>query len=135
MAGVKLDTVRSGVKLLSGVLKEVDNRYDGNKKLSRSELKDYIDTFGDGASLDSALDQVFKYAQKKFNTRQPTLSELNKALADAAKGAARADTDHSKTLSRAERRAMADTWQAVVDFAQDYKGSKVSDIVEPRGAP
>jgi ubiquinol-cytochrome c reductase cytochrome b subunit len=58
-----------------------------------------------------------------------------KALADAMQFTARADIDKSKDLSPTERKALAKTWDSVVEFAKDYKGTSVRDIVTPRNAP
>jgi hypothetical protein len=66
-AGVSLPVVRDGVKLLSGVLKKIDAEGNGDAKVSRGELKNFIDGFGDGASMDAALSKVYRYAQKKFD--------------------------------------------------------------------
>lgn len=135
MANIKLDTVRSGVKVLSGLLKKAD--FEGNEsgRVSRTELRNFIDSYGDGGSLDAALSKVYSYAKARFKTDAPTVSELNKALADAMKGVARGDTNDNKSISATERRALASTWKAVADFAQEYKGMSVGDIMYPRGAP
>ncbi|MBI3180902.1 MAG: hypothetical protein HYZ28_02025 [Myxococcales bacterium] len=135
MASVKLDTVRNGVKLLSGLLKEADFQGNESGKVSKRELRDFIDNWGDGGSLDDALKKVYRYAQAKYGTQAPSIQELNRALADAMRNAAKADKDHSKTLSVSERRALATTWKAVVEFAKDYRGSSVSDILHPQSAP
>lgn len=142
MASVKLDTVRSGVKLLSGLMKAADNAEDynlskanGNGKVTAFELKEFKDAYGDGASLDKAMSAVHRYAQAKFKVKEPTTAQLNKALADAMQFTARADIDKSKDLSVTERKSLAKTWDAVVEFAKDYRGTSVRDIVSPRGAP
>ncbi|MEW5740747.1 MAG: hypothetical protein AB1938_17600 [Myxococcota bacterium] len=135
MASVKLDTVRSGVKLLSGLLKKADQEWNSNGKVSKRELNDFIDSYGDGASMDKALENVYKYAQAKFKKSEPSVAELNKALADAMRNSAKADKNDSKDLSPTERRTMAKTWDSVVEFAKDYKGSSVRDIMYPPSAP
>jgi hypothetical protein len=138
MASIKLDTVRSGVKLLSGLMKEADNHLveaNGDKKVSNFELKAFKDNFGDGGSMDKAMSAVHKYAQAKFKVRNPSTTQLNQALADAMRFTARADIDKSKDLSPTERKSMAKTWDSVVEFAKEYKGTSVRDIVSPRGAP
>lgn len=135
MASVKLDTVRAGVKLLSGVMKRADLEGDENKRVSNSELKAFKDSYGDGGSMDKAMAAVHKYAQAKFKVTNPSTDQLNKALADAMKYTARADIDKSKDLSAAERRSLSKTWGAVVEFAKDYRGTSVRDIVTPRSAP
>ena len=135
MASVKLDTVRSGVKLLSGVLKEADLQNNEDGKVTSREIKDFKDSYGDGASLDKAMTAVHKYAQAKYGVTNPTEKQINSALADAMKYTARADINGSKDLSPTERRALSATWEAVVKFAIDYKGSSVRDIVSPSSAP
>ncbi len=135
MAGVKLDTVRSGVKLLSGLLKAADNEMDGNGRVSAKDVKAFKDSFGDGGSMDAAMTKIVKYAQAKFGVQSPSITQLNQALSDAMKAAANADTNKSKNLSPTEQKALAATWKAVVEFAGDYRGTSVSDIVSPRGAP
>ncbi len=135
MASIKLDTVRSGVKLLSGVLKKADFEGNADGKISNGELKAFKDSYGDGASLDKAMASVHKYAQAKFGVTNPSATQLNKALGDAMQFTARADIDKSKDLSPTERKALAKTWDSVVEFAKDYKGTSVRDIVTPRNAP
>ncbi|MDP3499769.1 MAG: hypothetical protein Q8S33_05530 [Myxococcales bacterium] len=142
MAAIKLDTVRSGVRLLSGLMKAADNREDynlskanGDKRLSPFELKEFKDAYGDGASLDKAMTAIHKYAQAKFGVKNPSTTQLNQALADAMKFTARADIDKSKDLSPTERKSLAKTWDSVIQFAKDYQGTSVRDIVSPRGAP
>lgn len=134
-AGVTLPTVREGVKLLSGVLKKIDAEGNGDAKVSRGELKNFIDGFGDGASMDAALNKVYRYAQKKYDVSSPSISELNKALSDAMKGVAKGDTNKSGNLSPTEQKAIADTWKAVADFSKDYKGSSVRDLMGLGSAP
>jgi predicted GH43/DUF377 family glycosyl hydrolase len=138
MASIKLDTVRSGVKLLSGLMKAADNELsesNGNKKVSNFELKGFKDFYGDGGSMDKAMTAVHKYAQAKYGVKDPSTTQLNKALADAMQFTARADINKSKDLSPAEQKSLAKTWDAVVEFAKEYKGTSVRDIVTPRGAP
>jgi hypothetical protein len=138
MASIKLDTVRSGVKLLSGLMKAADTELaeaNADKKVSNFELKAFKDNFGDGGSMDKAMAAVHKYAQAKYGVRNPSTTQLNKALADAMQFTARADIDKSKDLSPTERKALAKTWDSVVEFAKEYKGTSVRDIVTPRGAP
>lgn len=136
MAGVKLDTVRAGVKLLSGVLKAAEQEMgNGNGKITRTELRNIKDMYGDGGSLDAALTNIVKYAQAKYGVSSPSVSQLNAALADAMRNAAKADTNKSDNLSPTEQKKLATTWKSIVDFAADYKGSRVSDVVAPRGAP
>jgi hypothetical protein len=142
MASIKLDTVRSGVKLLSGLMKAADNVEDynlqkanGDKKVTPFELKDFKDNYGDGGSMDKAMSAVHRYAQAKFKVRNPSATQLNQALADAMRFTARADIDKSKDLSPTERKSLAKTWDSVVEFAKEYKGTSVRDIVSPRGAP
>jgi len=135
MASIKLDTVRSGVKLLSGVMKRAD--FDGNEngRVSNTELKAFKDSYGDGGSMDKAMAAIHKYAQAKFGVTNPSADQINKALGDAMKYTARADINKSKDLSAAERRTLSKTWDAVVEFAKDYRGTSVRDIVTPRSAP
>jgi hypothetical protein len=138
MASVKLDTVRSGVQMLSKLMKVADaelSESDGDKKVSNFELKGFKDVYGDGGSMDKAMSAVHKYAQAKYGVKEPSTTQLDKALADAMQFTARADIDKSKDLSPTERKSLAKTWDAVVEFAKAYKGASVSDIVSPRGAP
>lgn len=138
MASIKLDTVRSGVKLLSGLMKEADNHLveaNGDGRVSNFELKAFKDNFGDGGSMDKAMAAVHKYAQAKYGVRNPSSTQLNQALSDAMRFTARADIDKSKDLSPTERKSLSKTWDAVVEFAKEYKGTRVTDIVSPRGAP
>lgn len=135
MAGVKIDTVRSGVQLLSGLLKRADENNDDNGKVSRADVKNFLEVHGDGASLDAALDRVYRYAVKKYDTANPTIAQLNKALADAVKAADRADGNKNDDLSAAERKSLATTWKAIVDFAADYKGMSVDDVATNSSAP
>lgn len=138
MASIKLDTVRTGVKLLSGLMKAADTELsesNANKKVSNFELKGFKDFYGDGGSMDKAMTAVHKYAQAKFGVKDPSTTQLNKALADAMQFTARADINKSKDLSPTEQKSLAKTWDAVVEFAKEYKGTSVRDIVSPRGAP
>lgn len=135
MASVKLDTVRAGVRLLSGVMKRADLDGNENGRVSNTELKAFKDSYGDGGSMDKAMAAVHKYAQAKYGVSNPSADQINKALADAMRYTARADIDSSKDLSASERKALSKTWAAVVDFAKDYRGTSVRDIVTPRSAP
>lgn len=136
MAGVKLDTVRAGVKLLSGVLKAAESEVgNANGRVTKTELRNIKDMYGDGGSLDAALTNIVKYAQAKYKVESPSISQLNSALADAMKNAAKADTNKSDNLSPTEQKKLATTWKSIVDFAADYKGTRVSDVISPRGAP
>lgn len=133
--GTKVSDVRAGVKLLSGLLKKIDSEGNSNSAVSKTELKSFVDSWGDGASLDAALNKVFKYAQARFDVATPSVAQLNKALADAMKNVAKGDTNKSGNISPTERRVLADTWKAVVDFSKDYKGSTVRDVMGLDRAP
>jgi ribosomal protein L11 len=133
--GTKLTDVRAGVKLLSGLMKKIDAEGNNNARVSKAELKEFVDSWGDGASLNAALTKVYSYAQKRFDVESPSISQLNKALADAMAGAARGDTNASGNISPTEKRALAATWKAVVDFSADYKGSSVRDVMGINNAP
>ncbi len=135
MAGVKIDAVRSGVQLLSGLLRRADENNDDNGKVSRADVKSFIEAHGDGASMDAALDRVYRYAVKRYDTENPTIAQLNKALADAVKAATRADKNDNNDLSAAERKTLAATWKAIVDFAADYKGQAVDDVTMNNSPP
>lgn len=135
MASVKLDTVRAGVRLLSGLLKKADFEGDVNGKVTKRELREFKDSYGDGGSMDAALDKVYRYAQAKYHVVTPTVAQLNKALADAMKNSAKADTNRDKGLDAAESRKMAATWKSVVEFSKDYQGMSVRDIMHPQSAP
>ncbi|MEW5847706.1 MAG: hypothetical protein AB2A00_02790 [Myxococcota bacterium] len=125
---VKLSTVRSGVQLLSALMKEADSvgRTDG--KVSKRDISLLKDTYGDGGSLDTALDKVHRYAAAKTGKASPSITEVNRALADAMKAIAKADLDDSKALDTAEGRRLAQTWKAVVEFSSDYEGMSVDDL-------
>jgi hypothetical protein len=133
--GTKLTDVRAGVKLLSGLMKKIDSEGNSNARVSKAELKEFVDSWGDGASLDAALKKVFAYAQKRFDVESPSIAQLNKALADAMTGVAKGDTNKSGNISPSEKRALASTWQAVVDFSKDYKGNNVRDVMGLGSAP
>lgn len=133
--GPKVDDVRAGVKLLSGLMKKIDSEGDANKAVTKSELTDFVDSWGDGASLDAALSKVFRYAQARFDVSEPTIAQLNKALSDAMKGVAKGDLDKSGDVSATEKKALAATWKAVIDFSTDYKGSSVRDVMGLNRAP
>lgn len=133
--GTKLTDVRAGVKLLSGLMKKIDSEGNANARVSKTELKDFVDSWGDGATLDAALKKVYAYAQKRFDVQSPSISQLNKALADAMAGVAKGDKNDSGNISPTEKRALADTWKAVVDFSKDYKGHGVRDVMGLNNAP
>ncbi|MBL8916089.1 MAG: hypothetical protein JNM17_35645 [Archangium sp.] len=133
--GTKLTDVRAGVKLLSALMKKIDSEGNANARVSKTELKDFVDSWGDGASLDGALKKVYAYAQKRFDVQSPSIAQLNKALADAMAGVAKGDKNDSGNISPTEKRALADTWKAVVDFSKDYKGHGVRDVMGLNNAP
>ncbi len=135
MANVKLNEVRSGVKLLSGLLKAAEREGNRDGKVSRGELSEFLDYYGDGQFIDDAMSRVHKYTSHKFNTDTPTVAQLNKALSDAARASALADKDDSDSLSPSERTKMAATWKSVVSFAEEYSNFSVRDIMFPRNAP
>jgi hypothetical protein len=128
MANIKLDTVRAGVKLLSAVMKEADNQGRADGKVSAKEIKSFIDQFGDGGKLDDAMNKLFKYAQASTGKAAPTATEINKALSQAMKSIANADTNKNG-LSASEEKTLAKTWKSIVEFATEYKGTSVDDIV------
>ncbi len=130
-----LSTARSGVKLLSGLFKVADKEGYVNNRVGPSDLKQMLDWYGDGASLDDALERVHKYACAKYDTSSPSLTQMNRALGDAMKAIANGDKDGSDDISDSERNALATTWKAVLDFSADYEGSTVRDILEPSAAP
>ncbi len=133
--GTKLTDVRAGVKLLSGLMKKIDVEGTANGRVSKTELKGFVDSWGDGGSLNAALDKVFRYAQARFDVQSPSIAQLNKALADAMAGVAKGDTNDSGNISPTEKKALAATWKAVVDFSKDYKGSSVRDVMGLNNAP
>jgi hypothetical protein len=129
MANVSLNSVRSGVRLLSSVLKEADNigRTDG--KVSRTDIQNLKDTFGDGGTLDAALDKVHRYAAAKTGKPSPTVADINDALSDAMRNIAKSDKNGNKKVDAAEERQLAATWKAVVEFSKEYKGVSIDQIV------
>jgi hypothetical protein len=133
--GTKLTDVRAGVKLLSGLMRKIDAEGNSNARVSKAELKEFVSSWGDGASLDAALNKVYRYAQAHYDVDSPSISQLNKALADAMKGVAKGDTNKSGNISPTEKRALAATWKAVVDFSKDYKGNNVRDVMGLNNAP
>jgi ribosomal protein L11 len=133
--GTNLTDVRAGVKLLSGLMKKIDAEGNANTRVSKGELKEFVDSWGDGASMNAALNKVYKYAQARFSVESPSIAQLNKALADAMAGVAKGDKNDSGNISPTEKRALADTWKAVVDFSKDYKGSNVRDVMGLNNAP
>jgi CRISPR/Cas system CSM-associated protein Csm2 small subunit len=71
---------------------------------------------------------VLRYTQNRYEVSSPTYTDINKALGNAMKMIARADSDKSKDLSDAEMKTLAKTWDAIVDFAKEYQGSSVEDL-------
>ena len=133
VVGTKLTDVRAGVRLLSGLMKKIDA--EDKSCVTTGELNEFVSSWGDGASLDAALNKVYRYAQAHYDVESPSSSQLNKALSDAMKGVARGDKDKSGKISPTERGALANTWKAVVDFSKDYKGSSVRDVMGLNNAP
>lgn len=131
MANVNLNTVRAGVRLLSAVMKEADNLGRSDGKVSKRDIENLKDTFGDGGALDKALDKVYRYTAAKTDKAAPTISDVNKALADAMKSIAKGDKNGDRALDTRETRQLAETWKAVVDFSKEYRGYSVDDIVMP----
>src|SRR2546428_1313020 len=122
-----LNTVRSGVQLLSAVMKEADAEGDGNRRVSSREIRDFLDSYGDGGSMDAAVKRMFAYAQNVAQSTSPAITDVNKALGKAMQYIARAADGSS--LSPAEYAGLAKTWKSVVKFARDYKGNSIDDIL------
>ncbi len=134
MPSIKTNDVRSGVQLLSGLLKEADAQAARpNGRVSTKDVQGLVDAYGDGGTFDAALTDVHRYASRKFGTSSPTTKQVDQALGDAMKFVARAakkDGD-AKDLSPAEQKELAKTWKSVVEFAKDYAGPSVSDLTQP----
>ena len=60
---------------------------------------------------------------------------LQAPFATALDKVARGDKNDSGNISPTEKRALAATWKAVVDFSADYKGSSVRDVMGLNNAP
>ena len=132
MSWTSVNTARSGVQLLSSLMREVDGQGNGNKKISTYELNRFLEKNGDGAELSEAMTRLHRYTQKSSVARySPTLTQSNKALGRAMRYIARGDKNKTGRLSGAEKAALAPTWQAIVAFAAAYRGQKVEDIVAP----
>lgn len=130
MGNVKLDTVRQGVKLISKLMSEADQIGKADGKVTKSEIKELVDQFGDGGKMDAALNKVFKYVQASTGHSAPTTEEINKALSTAMKNIAKADKG-APGLSASEQKSLATTWKSIVDFAVEYKGTTVDQIMYP----
>ncbi|MBI4819806.1 MAG: hypothetical protein HY791_26265 [Deltaproteobacteria bacterium] len=135
MAGIKTDTVRSGVSLLKGVLREADAQGNWNGKVSKSELQNFKESYGDGAQLDAAIDAIHKYASARYETSAPTVNQVGRALASAMRTIAKADTNKNGFISQAEidKGADAPTWKAIIEFSRNYRDYNIDDIVAPQG--
>ena len=133
MPNIKLDTVRSGVKLLSGLMKRADEYNTDDGKVSRRDLTTLLGDWGDKGSMDTAMKAVLRYTQNRYDTGSPTYSEINKALGTAMKAIAKADKNKSKDLSATEMKTLAKTWDAIVDFSKEYKGSSVEELTGNSG--
>lgn len=136
MGNVKLDTVRGGARLLSKLAVEARSQ-EGTKakRVTQGAVKDFLSYYGDSGSLDKALNSAFVYAQKKTGDKAPSLTDFNKALSDAVKGAAKGDVNGSKDLSPSEQKALAKTWQNLVSFSKDYKGMSVQQVMDQNNPP
>ncbi len=126
--GVKLDTVREGVELLSALMVQADEFGKADGKVSKYELKKLVDQFGDGGSMDAALNNLFKYVQASSGNTSPTTGEIDKALSTAMASIAKADKG-LPGLDDKEQAALAKTWKSIVEFAVEYKGSSIDDLV------
>mgnify|MGYP003383273705 CR=1 FL=1 len=131
MANVNLNTVRAGVRLLSAVMKESDNLGRTDGKVSKRDIENLKDSFGDGGALDKALDKVYRYTAAKTDKASPTIKDVNTALADAMKAIAKGDKNKDSNLDTRESRQLAETWKAIVDFSKEYRGYGINDIVMP----
>jgi hypothetical protein len=130
---VKVDTVRHGVSLMKGLLREADAQGNWNNKVSSKEVNEFKQSFGDGAELDKAIDAVHAYAQARYKTASPSVDELGRALYSAMRNIAKADTNKSGFLTDAEidKGANAKTWRALVDFSKAYRDTELMDVVRP----
>jgi len=128
-----LDTVRSGVSLLAGLLRETDAQsMKPNGKISHKEVQSFIDAYGDGAELDRAMHAVRKYAAERLGgdaRRAPNPKQVNSALGVGMRQIARAGSRGN--LSEAAFEKLAPTWQKIVDFALRYEGYSVADLTQP----
>ena len=130
---IDIATVRGGVRLIAGLMTVADKQGDKDGRVSKQELGELLDNYGDGASLEKALTLVHKYAEVGFG-ENPKRSDINKALSRAMNAVSKADKNNNG-LSPSERKKLIATWNAVVDFAVDYKGYSINDILHPSNGP
>lgn len=131
---IELATIKEGVKLISALMTVADKQGDKDGRVSKQELGELLDNYGDGASLDKALTLVHKYAEVGTG-ENPKRADINKALARAVNAATKADKNKNGLLSPSERKKLIATWNAVVDFSVDYKGYGLNDILHPSNGP
>ena len=131
---IELETVKGGVKLIAALMTVADKQGDKDGRVSKQELGELLDNYGDGASLEKALTLVHKYAEVGFG-ENPKRSDINKALSRAVNAATKADKNKNGLLSPSERKKLIATWNAVVDFAVDYKNYSLHDILHPNNGP
>lgn len=133
-ASISTNTVRDGVKLLAGLMAEADNQaVRPNGRVSKADVSSLTDAYGDGGVFDKAMEDVHRYARRKYSTSAPTIAQVKSALGDAMKGIGRAakDDGDNKVLSSAEQVELAKTWKSVVAFAREYEGLTVADLTQP----
>src|SRR5688572_1771922 len=95
---VGVNTVRKGVSLLSGLLKEMDAQGNGNGRVSKTEVKNFLYNYGDGGTMDEAVEAIHRFAQNRSGTVSVPTKEMNKALGQAMRSIAKADSNKSGIL-------------------------------------
>jgi len=126
---VSLDTARSGIKLLSGLMKEAVD----NKHITKTSLKSTISDNGLDADrvVAGALKKVHDYTCNRYDTDAPTMTQVNKALGEAMRNIAKADNrgNDNDMIDPSEFKKLATTWKSVMTFARDYEGYSVNDML------
>lgn len=131
---IKLDQVRSGARLISAAMRIADSDYGENKngKVSAGEVARFVENYDDPAIRhlgNGNLEAVLRFAQARYQTRSPTLKQINRSLAEAMRQIARADTDRSGRLNKPEQATLSKTARAIVDFSERTQGMTESTFI------
>jgi hypothetical protein len=130
---IKVQTLREGASLLGGVVKTIDSGTDGDKRVSMREVSEFLTNNGAEIATVSrtALNRMFAYVTAKYGSDEVSLTQFNRGLSDAVKALAKAakKDEVDDSLSAAEKKSLAKTWKAVADFAAEYKGASVEEVL------
>jgi hypothetical protein len=129
---VSLDVARDGISLLSGLMKE-EKAYNDEKNVTKEGLKTFIadHELESDPVVKKALMDVYNYTCSRYETKSPTMRQINGALKEAMRNIANVDNkgnDNDK-IDPSEFKTMAKTWKSIMTFSRDYKDCSVDDVI------